>query len=100
MSAAKRLIRIGSRTSALAMVQTEEVKEMLLNGREEELDVEIVPYSTKGDRVLDVALSKIGDKGLFTQELEDALLSGEIHMAVHSLKDMPTRLPAGLMLGA
>lgn len=82
------------------MVQTEEVKEMLLKGREEELDVEIVPYSTKGDRVLDVALSKIGDKGLFTQELEDALLSGEIHMAVHSLKDMPTRLPEGLVLGA
>jgi hydroxymethylbilane synthase len=54
---------------------------------------------THGDKVLDVSLSKIGDKGLFTQELEDGMLQGDIDFAVHSLKDLPTRLPAGLMLG-
>lgn len=54
---------------------------------------------TQGDKVLDVSLSKIGDKGLFTQELEDSMLRGDSDFAVHSLKDLPTRLPAGLMLG-
>ncbi len=54
---------------------------------------------TQGDKILDVALSKIGDKGLFTQELEDDMLSGKIDFAVHSLKDLPTNLPAGLQLG-
>jgi hydroxymethylbilane synthase len=56
--------------------------------------------STQGDKILDVALAKIGDKGLFTKELEDAILSGKIDFAVHSLKDLPTHLPQGLMLGA
>ncbi len=54
---------------------------------------------TQGDKILDVALSKIGEKGLFTQELEDDMLSGKIDFAVHSLKDLPTNLPAGLQLG-
>jgi len=54
---------------------------------------------TQGDKVLDVSLSKIGDKGLFTQELEDSMLRGDSDFAVHSLKDLPTRLPQGLMLG-
>jgi hydroxymethylbilane synthase len=54
---------------------------------------------TQGDKVLDVSLSKIGDKGLFTQELEDSMLRGDSDFAVHSLKDLPTRLPEGLMLG-
>lgn len=54
---------------------------------------------TQGDKILDVALSKIGDKGLFTQELEDDMLSGKIDFAVHSLKDLPTQLPEGLRLG-
>lgn len=59
---------------------------------------EIVPMSTKGDKILDVALSKIGDKGLFTEALEKAMVTKEIDMAVHSLKDMPTKLPNGLAL--
>ena len=56
--------------------------------------------STKGDRIVDQPLSQIGDKGLFTRELEEQLLSGEIDMAVHSLKDLPTELPKGLTVGA
>jgi len=61
---------------------------------------EIVPMKTKGDKILDVPLSKIGDKGLFTKELENGLLNREIDMAVHSLKDMPTLLPRGLTISA
>jgi hydroxymethylbilane synthase len=57
--------------------------------------IEIRTIQTKGDKILDVALSKIGDKGLFTKELDIALISGDIHLAVHSLKDIPTHLPEG-----
>src|SRR5688500_18099919 len=65
-----------------------------------DLTVRVEVINTKGDRVLDTALSQIGDKGLFTRELEESLLDGRIDIAVHSLKDLPTNLPAGLMLGA
>ncbi|MCH7908873.1 MAG: hydroxymethylbilane synthase, partial [Candidatus Hydrogenedentes bacterium] len=67
-----------------------------------ELDVEVqqVLISTKGDRVLDVPLAEVGGKGLFTKELEAALLEGRADLAVHSLKDMPTRIPPGLSLAA
>ncbi|HAN46834.1 MAG TPA: hydroxymethylbilane synthase [Cyanobacteria bacterium UBA8156] len=92
-------IRIGSRKSQLALVQTEWVKgELEQHWGEHTFAVETM--STLGDNVLDVALAKIGDKGLFTKELEDAMLAGRVDLAVHSLKDLPTRLPAGLMLGA
>jgi hydroxymethylbilane synthase len=64
------------------------------------LRVRIEVINTKGDKILDTALSQIGDKGLFTRELEVALLDGHIDVAVHSLKDLPTNLPKGLMLGA
>jgi len=92
-------IKIGTRGSKLALYQANRVKEEL-DLHFPEIKSEIVVINTKGDKILDVALSKIGDKGLFTKELEVALMNGEIHMAVHSLKDMPTELPEGLKLGA
>ena len=93
-----RTIRIGSRKSQLALVQTHWVRDELQK-HFPELSFEVKTMDTQGDKVLDVSLSKIGDKGLFTQELENCMIDGEIDFAVHSLKDLPTRLPTGLMLG-
>jgi hydroxymethylbilane synthase len=97
-AAPTRTIRIGSRKSQLALVQTYWVRDELQK-RFPNLTFEVTTMDTQGDKVLDVSLSKIGDKGLFTQELEDGMLQGDIDFAVHSLKDLPTRLPDGLMLG-
>ena len=94
-----RLIRIGTRSSALALWQSEFVKGLLLEAYPD-IEVELVHMSTKGDRILERPLAEIGGKGLFTEELEAAMLSGEVDLAVHSLKDMPTELPKGLILGA
>jgi len=91
-------IKIGTRSSVLAIYQAEEVKKKLQKNFSECI-FEIIPVSTKGDKILDVALSKIGDKGLFAKELENSLLCGEIDLAVHSLKDLPTVLPDKLILG-
>lgn len=91
--------RIGSRESRLAMWQANWVADRLRDLRPG-IRVSLVGIRTKGDNILDAALSKIGDKGLFTRELEVAMLSGEVDMAVHSMKDLPTRLPGGLVLGA
>ncbi len=95
----KQKIIIGSRGSELALWQANFIKREL-SKKAKNVKVEIQIIKTKGDKILDVALSKIGDKGLFTKELENALLSGEIHLAVHSLKDLQTALPAGLELAA
>jgi hydroxymethylbilane synthase len=92
-------IRVGTRKSKLAMWQTNYVAH-LIRLVLPNVDIEIVPISTKGDKILDTPLAKIGDKGLFTKEIEKALLNGEIDMAVHSLKDLPTKLPDGLKIGA
>ncbi|WP_417316587.1 hydroxymethylbilane synthase [Emcibacter sp.] len=95
-------IRIGTRGSQLALAQAHETKKRLLAahpGLSEE-QIEIVVMSTRGDRILDRPLAEIGGKGLFTEEIEAALLTGDIHLAVHSLKDMPTELPEGLELAA
>jgi len=92
-------IRIGTRGSQLAIFQANVVKEELSN-KFPESDFQIVVIKTKGDKILDVPLSKIGDKGLFTKELEIAMFDNEIDMAVHSLKDLPTRFPEGVVLGA
>jgi hydroxymethylbilane synthase len=89
---------IASRGSKLALYQTRKVKEEL-EERFPEKTFEISIVKTRGDRIQDVALSKIGDKGLFTKELEVMLLGKSADVAVHSLKDMPTELPDGLMLG-
>lgn len=91
-------LRIGSRGSELALWQARWVRDRL-TVLHPDLTVEIEIIKTKGDKVLDAPLSKIGDKGLFTREIEHALLQGNIDLAVHSLKDLPTELPEGLVLG-
>jgi hydroxymethylbilane synthase len=94
----ERTVRIGSRKSQLALVQTYWVQaELQKHFPSIQFDVETM--STQGDKILDVALSKIGDKGLFTKELEVGMLNKQTDLAVHSLKDLPTNLPEGLMLG-
>lgn len=94
-----REIIIGTRDSALAMWQTNWVVDNLkkLNP---DYTFKIISMKTQGDKILDVALAKIGDKGLFTKELEVAMLNKEIDLAVHSMKDLPTVLPDGLIIGA
>lgn len=92
-------IVVGTRKSELALRQAEWVVDRLKHVAPE-YNYRIEGIRTHGDNVLDVALSKIGDKGLFTKELEAALLRGEIDLAVHSMKDMPTGLPEGLVIGA
>ncbi len=94
-------LTIGTRGSKLALWQTHWVKAELQR-HYPHLQIEIQIISTKGDRVLDVSLPKLGEqgKGLFTKELEDEMFAGTIDLAVHSLKDLPTELPAGLAIGA
>ncbi len=92
-------IVIGTRGSALAMWQAEYVQRELKR-RHKGLTVELTVIKTKGDKILDQSLSKIGDKGLFTREIENALLDGSADIAVHSLKDLPTETPQGLRIGA
>lgn len=94
-------IIIGTRGSQLALWQTNWVKAQI-EKRHSGIEVEIEVISTKGDRVLDVSLPKLGEqgKGLFTKELEEAIFEHRVDLAVHSLKDLPTELPAGLHIGA
>jgi len=87
---------IGSRGSKLALWQSEHVASLLQNVHGDSLRVEVQVFSTKGDRIQDRPLPEIGGKGLFTEELEQALREGVIDVAVHSLKDLPTESPAGL----
>lgn len=90
------LVRIGTRRSTLAMYQTHLIRDLLLSAHPG-LTVEIVDMDTKGDKIQGVPLPQIGGKGLFTQELEDQLLTEDIELAVHSLKDLPSQLPEGLI---
>lgn len=92
-------IRIGTRGSALALWQADHVRDRLLAAHPD-LECERIIFKTRGDHILDRPLAEIGGKGLFTKELEVSLAAGDIDIAVHSLKDMPTRLPDGLTLGA
>jgi len=93
----KKLI-IATRGSKLALWQSEHVKAELEKAHPG-LEVELSVMMTKGDKILDTPLAKIGGKGLFTKELEEAMLRGEAHIAVHSLKDVPMEFPKGLKLG-
>lgn len=92
-------IIIGTRGSELALWQTNFVKD-LIQKKIPSIEVEIKIVKTKGDKILDVPLAKIGDKGLFTKELEEKLISGEIDLAVHSLKDLETKIDNRLVIGA
>ena len=93
----KRSLRIGTRGSALALWQAEWVKAQL-QAAHEELVIELLVIKTTGDKILDVPLAKVGGKGLFVKEIEEALLDGRADLAVHSVKDMPAELPEGLHL--
>jgi hydroxymethylbilane synthase len=95
----KTIVVIGSRGSELALWQSRFVKKEF-ERIHRNISVEIRIIKTKGDKILDVALSKIGDKSLFTKELEIELLNKSIDIAVHSLKDLQTKIPSGLVLGA
>ena len=90
-------IRIGTRRSQLAMWQANHVRDALCKVHPD-LEVEIVGITTQGDRTLDVPLATQGGKGLFLKELEQALLTGDIDLAVHSMKDVTVSLPLGLHL--
>lgn len=96
-----RTIRIGTRGSPLALAQTNDVRRRLLAAHalhEDRIEIEVI--KTSGDRIQDRPLAEVGGKGLFTKEIEEALLSGAIDLAVHSMKDMQTELPHGLSIGA
>jgi len=95
----KNHIKIGTRGSALALWQAEWVKSEL-EKKYPEVAVSLVKIKTTGDKILDVPLAKVGGKGLFVKEIEEALFAEEIDLAVHSMKDVPTVLPEGLHLGA
>ncbi len=92
-------LKIGTRGSKLALWQANWVKSAL-NTRHPSLSVDLVIIKTKGDKILDVPLAKVGGKGLFVKEIEEALLNGRIDLAVHSMKDMPSEIPKGLCIGA
>lgn len=95
----RKKITIGTRGSKLALWQANYIADCIRT-QYPDVDVSLLHIVTTGDKILDVPLAKIGGKGLFTKELETAMLNGEIDLAVHSLKDMPTHLPEGLLLAA
>jgi hydroxymethylbilane synthase len=90
-------LRIGSRGSQLALWQANHIS-ALLRARGHEVEIEII--HTTGDKITDVALAKVGTKGMFTKEIEEALAAGHVDLAVHSLKDLPTELPLGFEIAA
>ncbi len=90
-------LRIATRKSQLALWQAEYVRARLIEANPD-LDVELVTFTTQGDKILDTPLAKVGGKGLFVKELENAMLRGDADIAVHSMKDVPVELPDGLHL--
>jgi hydroxymethylbilane synthase len=95
----KKTLKIGTRGSQLALWQANWVKTALEAG-DSSLAIELVIIKTTGDKILDVPLAKVGGKGLFVKEIEEALLNEKIDLAVHSMKDMPAQIPQGLCIGA
>ncbi len=96
---ANRLIKIATRKSPLALWQAEFIGHKLSN-RYPDMQIELIPMSTQGDKILDAPLAKMGGKGLFVKELEQRILAGDADIAVHSMKDVPSILPSGLHLAA
>jgi hydroxymethylbilane synthase len=94
----KRELRLGTRGSKLALIQASYIKGRI-EALRPDIKVSLKVIRTKGDKILDVPLAKIGDKGLFTREIERELLDGNLDLAVHSMKDLPVELPEGLALG-
>lgn len=94
-------LKIGTRGSPLALAQAREARARLMAGHGfGESEIEIVAITTTGDRIRDRPLTEVGGKGMFTKEIEEALLAGTVDIAVHSMKDMPARLPDGLSISA
>ncbi len=93
------IVRIATRKSPLALWQANHVRDALL-ARHPKLEVELVTMTTRGDKILDTPLAKVGGKGLFVKELETGMLEGRADLAVHSMKDVPVAFPAGLGLAA
>jgi hydroxymethylbilane synthase len=93
----RKLIKIGTRASLLAVTQSSWVKDQI-EQQHPDTTVELVKIVTKGDKILDVPLAKVGGKGLFVKEIEDALLDKRVDLAVHSMKDVPAELPEGLQV--
>lgn len=91
-------LRIGTRASLLAVTQSTWIKKQI-EAMHPQVQVDLVKITTRGDKILDVPLAKVGGKGLFVKEIEDALLAGEVDLAVHSMKDVPAELPDGLHIG-
>jgi len=94
----KQTLRIGTRGSKLALAQANWVKAQI-EGRHPQMAVELVIIKTTGDKIQDVPLAQVGGKGLFTKEIEEAMLAGEVDLGVHSMKDVPTEVPPGLTIG-
>ncbi|MCU7960026.1 MAG: hydroxymethylbilane synthase [gamma proteobacterium symbiont of Bathyaustriella thionipta] len=93
----KKILKIATRKSPLALWQAEDVRSRLL-AQHPQLEVELVSMSTQGDKILDTPLAKIGGKGLFVKELEQGMMAGQADIAVHSMKDVPMELPDGFEL--
>lgn len=95
-------LRIGTRASPLAMKQAEMVRDQLMDAHPDLRDrgIDLVSLSTKGDRIIDRPLAEIGGKGLFTEEIERGLYTGDVDLAVHSMKDVATQMPDGLVMEA
>ena len=100
MTKPKKLLKLGTRKSELALWQAHHIRDELLAHWGERIAIELVKIVTQGDQILDRPLAELGGKGLFVNGIEERLLAGEIDFAVHSMKDLPSKVPAGLHISA